>query len=891
MGCCQAKSGKRLRSSSTLPSTKKSLYGATAETIEFGSFRKRIRRLQAVPLDKTNEGVQEALNASISKPQINEANRRLILQALKRHMVFSSLAEEQSASLIYAMKLYSLDLSEIIFEQGCTGSNFYVIAAGKVEVLVNRRRVNILGVGESFGEMALLQDLPRSATVITLEPSQMWVIDRAEFSNALKLANLATYGENREFIEGVSLFKTLTQTQREGLIGSLTTHKFVQGDLIVKEGESGDLFYIIQSGTVSCSQQGTVIRKLYKGDYFGEQALLYSCTRTATCCAFDAVVKCLSITRANLTRALGSSLQKIIYRNSLRIAFTNSETLSQLTRDQQERIIDRMSITAYRRGAVVIESGSKMGQRLLVVVKGALAAEGSDVSIAGLHMTVGEHEIMVKEKTTYHLGTVALKDSDIAEISRSDLEAILEGSLEVACSSNQMVEILKKAEIFNGLSQENLQRLSSLLTLRSYREYEVIFAQDTRDSSFYLIKEGTVDIVKSSHKVRSLTKLDYFGERAILLNEPRSASVIAKTAVTCWLLSRESFASVVSQKTLSYLTARMQMQDENVSLDLLLPVQVIGRGNFGTVVLVVHKLKSTVYALKAVPRWKVTTYSLYESMVQEKNVLAQLNHMFILKSIKTFKDSTHLYFLTEFVKGTDLFDVLRKLGLVSDEDAKFLIASLVLILEHLHERNIVYRDLKPENLLVDDNGYLKLVDFGTAKVLDGRTFTLVGTPHYMAPEVILGKGYDCFVDYWTLGVILYELVCAVLPFGEDLRNPYEVYEAVVAGQLQYPKHVKRPFASQSVIEQLLSKNPASRVGGSLHKFKKHKWFRGFDWVGLCNKELPTPYIPQVEDYSTQISAALAKPKSIGEFLAFEERNDDKSAMKRRAEPFNWDADF
>jgi cGMP-dependent protein kinase len=160
-----------------------------------------------------------------------------------------------------------------------------------------------------------------------------------------------------------------------------------------------------------------------------------------------------------------------------------------------------------------------------------------------------------------------------------------------------------------------------------------------------------------------------------------------------------------------------------------------------------------------------------------------------MKLIRTYKDEKRLYFLTEYVSGQDLFDVIRDIGLLKDEEAKFYTACLLTTIEYLHDRDIIYRDLKPENVMVGADGYPKLIDFGSAVICKDRTYTVVGTPHYMAPEMITGKGYECSVDHWSLGIMVYEFLCGGVPFGDDLEEPYEIYERILTGELTYPSFV------------------------------------------------------------------------------------------------------
>mmetsp|Transcript_2557 Transcript_2557/g.2348 ORF Transcript_2557/g.2348 Transcript_2557/m.2348 type:complete len:192 (-) Transcript_2557:425-1000(-) len=190
----------------------------------------------------------------------------------------------------------------------------------------------------------------------------------------------------------------------------------------------------------------------------------------------------------------------------------------------------------------------------------------------------------------------------------------------------------------------------------------------------------------------------------------------------------------------------MYLQDNTISLADLAPVKLLGKGTFGNVFLTVHKKSQIPYALKTVSRAKIRAYEIYSNLVLERNILLQIDHPLIMKLVKTFKDRDRVYYLTEFVRGNDLFDVINELRIMNDKNARFYAGCLLIILEHLHERNIIYRDLKPENIMIDEDGYPKLIDFGTAKIVDGRTYSIIGTPHYMSPEVIKGGGYGLSAD-------------------------------------------------------------------------------------------------------------------------------------------------
>ena len=192
-----------------------------------------------------------------------------------------------------------------------------------------------------------------------------------------------------------------------------------------------------------------------------------------------------------------------------------------------------------------------------------------------------------------------------------------------------------------------------------------------------------------------------------------------------------------------------------------------------------------------------------------------------------------------------MFDAIRVNKSVTEKDCKFYAACLILVLEYLQERNIVHRDLKPENIMIDHCGYPKIIDFGVATIAKDRTYTLVGTPHYMAPEIISGAGYGPAADVWSLGVILCECLYGCLPFGDELEDPALVYKSILECKLKLP-HGKSSRAKKFV-ESVLDPVEDNR---DLKRMKVNSWMTDVDWKGLLAKRVKAGYLP--EDVNTKL---------------------------------------
>ncbi|CAF0998400.1 unnamed protein product [Rotaria sp. Silwood1] len=296
--------------------------------------------------------------------------------------------------------------------------------------------------------------------------------------------------------------------------------------------------------------------------------------------------------------------------------------------------------------------------------------------------------------------------------------------------------------------------------------------------------------------------------------------------------------------------------DTTISLDKFQLIRTLGRGSFGRVVLALLKNDNLnkndgnkLYAIKVMDKRKLVRYKQIDHTLNERRVLYSLQHPNTVRYFFSFKDNSFIYLSLEYIGGGDLFTYLRRTGKFNEKHVKFYAAQIFLVFEYLHHFDILYRDLKPENILIAENGYLKVTDFGFAKHVNGRTYTLCGTPDYLPPEIIKHKGYGKSVDWWTFAVLCFEMAAGQPPFSG--KDHIQLYEAIVNQRYTCPSSFSAELTD--LIKKILVIDVTTRLGclaNGNKDIQNHPFFDSINFIKIYHQsENPNniPYKPAKKD--------------------------------------------
>jgi len=736
------------------------------------------------------------------------------------------------------------------------------------------------------------------------------------------------FKESLAFIATIPLFHNLPQSERPRLAAEFVHRKFGSEEEVVTQGEMGDEFFLIWSGQahVLMTKNGKQenVAKLKQGDYFGEGALLHNEVRNATVQSASAL-ETISITRERFDElgfrqyvkfarrvAVGAqgedknkdlsmpveyekeAQDQMIISNAVR-KNKNLMTVIALDEAKIKKIVLAAQKEEIAKGSTVISEGDfcadkfyvihsgsvdimkKTADEKLSVEKQVMAASENGAKWGKKLVTLGPGDSFGELALLYNAPrdatVVAAENCILWTVHRLSVQQLLAN--EANTRQQQLVSLIDNIDLFAPLLSEERKMLVKILTELVFKEGETIIRENEKGDTFFLLYEGTVQVSRDGVPVNELVgdhrtgEHPHFGERALLEDEPRNATitVVSKQCVV-FCLPRKIFDIALgplqsliegTERTGGDHMKEYQMNHikkggvgEKILFEDLEPIGLLGAGGFGAVTLEKHKNTKQVYANKKLSKGYICKLKMQASVTNEKNILMMTNSSFIIKMHGAFNRDQYLHFLLEPCLGGELYAVANRHGLYGRSDcARFYSASVVEAFNHLHERYIIYRDLKPENCLLFESGAMKLADMGLAKFVIGATYTTCGTPDYFAPEILLGTGHNQGVDWWALGIFLYELLDGVPPF--DSPDMMVTFKKIRQGVDAIQFDAKRmPGGSIDLIKDLLQKDPSQRLPMRPQKIaglKDHQWFKSktFSWSKLIDGTLEPPFKPKMKE--------------------------------------------
>ena len=808
-----------------------------------GAAKKKKEKVSIFSKDKEDKNQEKKVLELIHEKNAEKEDYDLIYDIISKHFFLQTLNNQAKNEIIISMSLYSLKEGKTLYTQGSSGNFWYIVHSGQLNKFMDDKLIRTINPGDSFGEHALMNNSPRSNTVVSVTECKLWVLKRQVFRKILEFIFTSNYEQNMKFLNGINI--PLDSTIKSIMANNLIQEIYNEGQYIFKEGEFGSCMYIIKEGEVECIKGDKVIRILKQGDNFGQKALLEGDKRSLDVKA-RTDCKLYSISSEFFKNQFGENFREYLYFSFVSTAFINSKVFNKINTKMISKTFSYFSFRSLKNNEIIYPKGQKISEKLCVVLEGNIVDKKINKVEAKRYEILFEKQLSEGSGESIKHDLLAEPDCVLAEVDFEKFKETLGGDLKTAQTKSNQLNSFGNISLFRILSDDKIEFLQNNLKIEKFQNGKKIINQGDVGDKLYIIKSGRVDFFVNSRYIRSSGEGEDFGAKSLILSsDKRTATAIANGEVYCYTLTSNVFKSILEPNLYEYFTKKFYLEDNTIELKDLDNIKELGSGNFGSVNLVRNKKNKQLYAIKALNLEQIKKENLEVCVELEKNVLLKIDHPFIMKMVKYLKNENYIFFINEYINGKELWDVIRDIGLLNKEQTQFYSASILLAINHLHKKKIIYRDIKPENVMVNTKGYIKIIDFGTVKEIEDRTSTIIGTSHYMAPEITKGEGYSFQVDIWSIAVCMYEFFCGKLPFGEEYEDPMDIYRAVSKEELSFPNFV-HDENFMSLINKMLKKNPTNRLW-KFEQIKEDPYFKDFGWKKLISLSYPPPYMIKMKE--------------------------------------------
>ncbi|BFI23367.1 hypothetical protein MPTK2_1g01440 [Marchantia polymorpha subsp. ruderalis] len=907
----------------------------------------------------------------------SEATKERLRKILSTHFLLRDLDDALRDEIIDAFSDLRVSPGTEVMKSGESADYFYVIDVGHVDIYAKRGNepptvVRSKGAGDTFGELALMYDTVRNATVKATSETLLWAVDRPTFKSII--SRHLSGSQTAQVLREAPALKKMPTREIVRISSQCTIQHSIRGQIILAAGSQLDKIYVIQEGQVRVSRAaggktaggGDTVALMNRLEVLGEAMLLNEETLNPwNFVACSDHVELIVMPRSLLDSTALKTIRKGLQIQLITLALQRVPAFIEIDQEQLSNLADSFTESNYAKGQEIIRRGESLdsNSRLYVVQRGNITSykmpekqrtgSVSDDSKAGWGQRLGSFlkgssgssplgQLSTSPSTRSSEGnSIATPNGGASRVSSAGsspkssvskgskgtdspiVERRFSGVIETwsisvfgvfgeeclrsgvkeesaSCQTTSVVDssggaiclsvsleqiikvigpihelllrvanlkVLRKVPCLEFLSNAEMDVVLHSLGVRKLKPGDVVYRAGDPADRLYIIQKGCVTKTIKNPKdgkveEEILTKGSFFGENALDKSLPRSTTAIAaQSDPACKTVELYYLDRAVLETNLGPLSELNETRKKDfekkgimkqITFDELEEIGLLGTGLFGKVKLVYSKRTEEYYALKCVRKAQVIKMQEEEHLRNEKINMSELDFPFITKLIRTFKDEKHIYLLQQLTVGRELFLFMEKVGRLQDWEAAFYAGGVLLALEYMHGKGIAYRDLKPENTLIGENGYPILIDMGFAKRIHNRkTFSMCGTPDYMAPEIIKRQGHGKAVDFWALGCLIFEMITNTSPFNKGSDPPQVVFQKVVEGNLRFPPYMTTH--AMDVIRQLLDPNPETRLGcreRGYAELKEHPFFTTeIDFQLLMRQKEEAPMIPpKVEDY-------------------------------------------
>jgi CRP-like cAMP-binding protein/serine/threonine protein kinase len=739
---------------------------------------------------------------------MTESSKEVLKIALHGHFLLAEFDMDGHNALLEELTFLPMISGDVVIWQNTWGDYFYILESGSAQVIKDGKIVNTLPEGKGFGEMALVNDVLRTASIRCADNCKMWAIGRDRFRSIVTEQETISRQKKIDSLGSIELFGNLTFKTMGRVADSLHVVYFdEEGQKIFKQGDPGDAFYIVRDGMVSIKIGYSEVARLGPGSGFGERALINDEPRAGTALTVEPNVVCYKLDRERFIDLLGEFAQAIDENFAIE-ALQKVVLFKGMDEMQLNTIASSMGKEVFKEGSVIFHQ-DEIGEDFYIIVSGI-------VKIVVNHAVVGELT------AGQYFGEKALLAKSGAGLR----------SATIIVASSRLVALSLNRKLFTQL----IGPLEDVLTKESIAQEKM---QSKRNS------------IRAS----------------IFSKAPKGVT-----------------GSFITKKVPGTFFSDLVPPLKCTGCSELFALQTLGKGEFSAISLVSHESYPEEYfALKRIPKMEIGELA-FDCIFNMKNFQSELGGGFdqvkgveveatvpyFTKLFATFSDASNFYTLSEVNLGGDLHNVYyhtnflpkTAIGGVSGTVAAFYVSSMLAALNHMHGKNIIYRNMRMENICISEHGGIKLTDFSFCKKLDGdlaTTNTICGTGEYLSPEMVLGKPYNKSTDFWSLGVFCFELIAGKTPFEDPtLAGIYKniLNSAVVVSRemdAAAAKDVPGTFSdiAQDFIINLLQEKGSTRLG-MLKDGAQGAWQHPFlstkmiTQKGLDSEVIDPPYYPDLE---------------------------------------------